>query len=528
MSHNVGWHPDPAGAEPQPKCLLKNTYACQILIFMTITSSGARQELLAAHQHIDAGETTFLEEVRRALRLPSFSDTGEGIEAAAEYFAELLGRVCPDAEVVPTAGYPIILGTARSPKPSAPTLIVYGLYDVTPTMAADWTVDPMGAEIVDARDLGLLPHLGAVVAGRGANNHKGPVIAAILAVEAMQRAGVELPVNLIFVIEGEEEIGSPSLPTFVEEHRALLLSADGIWLPCMQQNSAGVMTLRRGFKGSVFAQITCRGGQWGGPADGRHIWAGNSAWIDAPMMQLVRALATMYDDEQRVTIDGVGTVAEAASIRFADDIATVEAGFRENPMWATNMLGNLHVERALGGKEIVDHVKNYMIGVNMNIQGITGGYQGPTFYTALPGAASARVDFRFPPGLTPAEFVEALRAHLDRRGYSHIEIDLPRGYAGAPPMPDDHDVLLDAGIVTAARYGVETAVWPIANNCCPASLFTALGKQIPFSVAGIGHGDRAHAADEYFTVGSVEKLMHFTVDYLGDFADGMARTEQRT
>ena len=91
-------------------------------------------------------------------------------------------------------------------------------------------------------------------------------------------------------------------------------------------------------------------------------------------------------------------------------------------------------------------------------------------------------------------------------------------------MPDDHDVLLDAGIVTAARYGVETAVGPIANNCCPASLFTALGKQIPFSVAGLGHGDRAHAADEYFTVGSVEKLMHFTVDYLGDFADAAART----
>ena len=89
-------------------------------------------------------------------------------------------------------------------------------------------------------------------------------------------------------------------------------------------------------------------------------------------------------------------------------------------------------------------------------------------------------------------------------------------------MPNNHDVLLNAGIVTAARYGVETAVWPIANNCCPASLFTALGKQIPFSVAGLGHGDRAHAADEYFTVGSVEKLMHFTVDYLGDFAEAMA------
>ncbi|MDQ6739037.1 MAG: M20/M25/M40 family metallo-hydrolase [Actinomycetota bacterium] len=489
---------------------------------MDDSNFGPRIEFTQVHQLIDDDGNSAMEEVRRALRMPSFSDTGEGIGAAAEHFATLVGRVCPDATIVPTEGYPVVLGTVRSPRQGAPTLIVYGLYDVTPTMAAEWTVDPLAAEIVEASELGLLPHLGKVVAARGANNHKGPVIAAILAVEAMLRGGVELPVNLIFVIEGEEEIGSPSLPGFVEAHRDLLQTADGIWLPCMQQNSAGVMTIRRGFKGCVFAQITCRGGQWGGPADGRHIWAGNSAWIDAPMMHLVRALATMYDDGQRVTIDGVVAVAEAASLQFADAIAIVEAGFRENPVWAANMLGNLHVERALGGKEIADHVENYMTGVNMNIQGITGGYQGPTFYTSLPGTASARVDFRFPPGLTPVEFVAALRAHLDRRGFSHVEIDLPRGYEGAPAMPNNHDVLLDAGVVTASRYGVETAVWPIANNCCPASLFTALGKQIPFSVAGLGHGDRAHAADEYFTVGSVEKLMHFTVDYLGDFAETMA------
>lgn len=489
---------------------------------MTDPGNAPRMDSTHAHRFIGDWGDSPTEEVRRALRMPSFSDTGEGISETAEHFADLLGHICPDAAVVDTEGYPVVLGTVRSPRSDAPTLIVYGLYDVTPTLAHEWTVDPLAAEIVEASDLGLLPHLGKVVAARGANNHKGPVVAAILAVEAMLKSGMELPVNLIFVIEGEEEIGSPSLPGFVEKHRELLLTADGIWLPCMQQNSAGTMTVRRGFKGCVFTQVTCRGGHWGGPADGRHIWAGNSAWIDAPMMQLVRALATMYDDEQRVTVDGVTAVADAASLHFAEDIAKVEAGFRENPQWAANMLGNLHVERALAGKDIADHVKNYMTGVNMNIQGIVGGYQGPTFYTTLPGEASARVDFRFPPGLTPEDFVRQLRGHLDRRGFEHVTVDMARGYAGAPSMPDGHDVLLDAGITTAARYGVPTNVWPIANNCCPASLFTALGRQIPFSIAGIGHGDRAHAADEYFTLGSVEKLMHFTVDYLGDFADAMA------
>jgi len=491
--------------------------------------SGPRRDSASAHARIlAAGKNAPLDQVRQALRMPSFSDTGEGIEQSAEHFTALLARVCPDARLVPTAGFPVVLGTVSSPRRSAPTLIVYGLYDVTPTMSAEWTVDPLGAHVVDAQDLGLLPHLGPLVVGRGANNHKGPVIAAILGVEAMMLAGVELPVNLIFVIEGEEEIGSPSLPGFVDEHRALLASADGVWLPCMQQNSAGVMTVRRGFKGCLWAQLSCRGGSWGGPADGRHIWAGNSAWIDAPMMQLVRALATMYDDQQRVTIDGVSAIADAARVASYDHIERISRDFRDNPTWSASMLGTLHVERALGGKPIADHVDYYMTGVTMNIQGIVGGYQGPTFYSMLPGEASARVDFRFPPGLTPDQFCSALRAHLDRRGFTHIDIDLPRGYAGAPSMPDGRDSLLEAGLVTAARYGVKTDVWPIANNCCPASLFTALGRHIPFSVAGIGHGDRAHAPDEYFTLDSVDQLMHFTVDYLGDFADQIALAAQRS
>lgn len=482
-----------------------------------------REGTTPAHERIDDWGARPLEEVRKALRLPSFSDTGEGIAATAEYFSRLLRRVCPDAAVVRTPGHPVVLGTAGSTSPSAPTLIIYGLYDVTPTVAEEWTLDPLGAQIVDAGRLGLLPHLGMVVTGRGANNHKGPVIAAILAVEAMQSAGVEVPVNLIFVIEGEEEIGSPNLGHFVEQHRDLLLAADGVWLPCMQQSSSGVMTLRREFKGCLWAQLTCRGGAWGGPADGRHIWAGNSAWIDAPMMHLVRALATMYDDQQRVTIDGTGPVTEAAWRSIADEVATITAGFRDNPTWSANLLGTLHVEQALGGKDIADHLDHYMTGVTMNIQGIVGGYQGPSFYSMLPGQASARVDFRFPPGITPDEFCAALRGHLDRRGFSHIDIDLPRGYAGAPAMAQGQDPLLEAGVVSAARYGVRTQVWPIANNCCPASLFTALGRQIPFSIAGLGHGDRAHAPDEYFTVGSVSQLMHFTVDYLGDVSEHLAR-----
>ncbi len=472
----------------------------------------------AAHTEVAARAEVALSLVRESLRMPSFSDTGEGIPETAEWFRSALQRVCADAALVPTAGHPVVLGTTPAADPGAATVVVYGLYDVTPTIAREWTVDPLGAEIVDAADLGLLPHLGPVVAGRGANNHKGPVISAICAIEAVLATGARPLVNLVWVIEGEEEIGSPSLPGFIEGHRDLLAGAAGVWLPTFQQNSAGVMSARRSYKGTVFTHLTCRGGDWGGPRDGRHVWAGNSAWLDAPMMQLVRALGTLFDDQQHATIDGLDSLAADTRTALADDVLRMSGDFHAHPQWQANMLGNLNVAKPLAGKPIGDHVEYYMTGVTVNVQGIVGGYQGPTFYTMMPGTASARLDFRFPPGLTPDEFCAALRRHLDRRGFTHIAIENARGYPGSPPLPLADDTLLAAAVTAAARQGVTTAIWPLANNCCPGALFTALGRAMPFSVAGLGHGDRAHAPDEYFTVGSVEHLMHFAVDYLDEIS----------
>ena len=490
----------------------------------TIPVGPPQSARLTAHTTIDASGAAAQELVRESLRMRSFSDTGEGIPETAEWFRTVLGRVCTDAALVATSGNPVALGTTAALRADAPTVVVYGLYDVTPTIAQEWTIDPLGAQIVDATELGLLPHLGAVVVGRGANNHKGPVISAICAVEAIIASGGRPPVNLVWVIEGEEEIGSPSLPGFIEAHRDLLADAAGVWLPTFQENSSGVMSVRRSYKGTVFTHLTCRGGEWGGPRDGRHVWAGNSAWLDAPMMQLVRALGTLFDDQQRATIDDLESLETRTRSALADDVLRMSSDFHANPTWQANMLGNLNVAQPLAGKAIGDHVEYYMTGVTVNVQGIVGGYQGPTFYTMMPGEASARLDFRFPPGLTPEEFCATLRRHLDRRGFTHVRIENARGYPGSPPLPIEDDTLLTAAVAAARLQDVDTAVWPLANNCCPGALFTALGRAMPFSVAGLGHGDRAHAPDEYFTVGSVQRLMHFTVDYLDTIS--RARTER--
>lgn len=449
--------------------------------------------------------------VREWVALPSFSATGEGIGACADYTRDLVATVAPDAAIVPTGGHPAVVGTVTARDPDAPTLTVYALYDVTPTLAPEWRTDPLVATVVPPAHLGLDDALGPLLVGRGVNNHKGPVAAVIHAVRRMLDERGDVPVHLVFLIEGEEEIGSPHLPEVVARHRDLLARSSGVWLPTCQQNRAGAMALRRAYKGAAWVELRCTGGEWGGPRDGRHRWAGHAAWLDAPLMRLVRALASLYDDRQRVAVAGLPTLPPDA------DTAALVQRFRE-PATEAALRRQLDVARFLGGEPVAAHVPHYTGATTINVQGVTGGYQGPGSYTMMPGAAAARLDLRFPPGVTPDAVAGCLRAHLDAHGHGMVEVVVTGGYPGAAALPPEQDTLLAAARTAAAAHGVPVDVWPIANNCCPASLLSALGQPVPFSVAGLGHGDRPHAPDEYLTLDSIAAMLRFTPTYLDAWA----------
>lgn len=468
------------------------------------------------HDHIALHEAEYVEEVRRYLRIRSFSDTGEGMADGAAATLAYLRRIgAEDACLVPTGGNPVVYGTIRSKRPDAKTLIIYGLYDHPPSIAEEWLVDPHGAEIVDAATIGLPADLGSVIPNRAAHNHKGPVLSCLLAVEVMRKVSGDVPVNLLFVIEGEEDIGSPHLPAFIREYRDELAQAQGMWLPCMQQSRDGTMTLVRGAKGMFWAELVCRGGAWGGAADGHHLWAGHSPWIDAPMMRLLHAVGSLYDADHHCIIDGLAAITPTVSAADRAEIEATKANIAAHPEIERNMRQLLHVERMRGGKPLQDLIERWMLGVNLNVQGITGGYMGPSFYSMLPGAARAKVDFRLPPSILPEQLHDLLRAHLDRRGFTEIEIANTRGYPAA--QPDLNDLLLVAAARAATLHGVPYVVRTLSNSIWPASLFEQLG--IPSSSAGIGHGERPHAPHEYIRTDAVRKLMQFTVTYLHEWSN---------
>ncbi|WP_433136222.1 M20/M25/M40 family metallo-hydrolase [Actinomadura nitritigenes] len=469
----------------------------------------------AVHETIERDEEACVEEIRRYLRIPGFSASGEGIEGSALATLAYLREIgATDARLIDTAGYPVVFGTVRSRRPDAKTLIVYGLYDMTPTIEDEWAVDPLGAEIVESAKIGLDPAIGPVIVSRAAHNHRGPTLGALFAIQRMLRVEGDVPCNLIFVIEGEEEIGSPNLPAFVEENRELLAGADGAWLPCMYQSGDSMFTLR-GFKGGLWTELRCDGGAWGGTVDGNHLWAGHSAWIDAPMIQVVRALASLIDADNKLVVDGAENLTFDLNAEDLKDARELVAQVRADPSVEAAMLRTLGVARMRGGASLDQLFEQFMFGLNANIQGISGGYEGESFYSMLPGRAGAKIDIRFPKGTDHTKIAELIRAHLDRRGFENVRLVGSRGYPAARTARTDP--LLTSATDAAAEYGVTTEVWPMYNGCCPASLFQSLGE-IPFSFAGLGEGERPHAPNEFIRLDAIGRLMHFTVSYLHAWA----------
>ena len=467
----------------------------------------------AVHAAIGGGADAALGRVREYLRVPGFSASGEGIAASATLTREHLARICDDARVVPTAGHPVVFGTRRSRRPEARTLVVYGLYDLTPTHPHEWRVDPLGATVLPAADLGLDPGLGDVLVSRGAHNHRGPVLAAIMAVEAMLTVEGDVPCHLVFVIEGEEEVGSPSLAGFLEEHRDVFAHVDGAWLPCMAEGTGGVMTVHRGFKGVLWFELFCAGGEWGGTLDGTHLWAGHSAWIDAPLVQIVHAVGSLFDGDHGTAIDDVDRLVLDIDDEDRRDGRALAEALRADPAAEAEMLRTLGVARLRAGKRLDELVERFMFGINLNLQGVAGGHPDPGYYTMLPGAANARLDLRLPPGVAAAEALGLIRAHLDRRGLSSVQIRDVRSYPAA--RTPGTDPLLTAAATAAAAHGARTSVMPMFNGCCPASLFQALAPAgLPFSFAGLGQGERPHAPHEFIRTDAVRRLMDFTVTYL--------------
>jgi acetylornithine deacetylase/succinyl-diaminopimelate desuccinylase-like protein len=298
------------------------------------------------------------------------------------------------------------------------------------------------------------------------------------------------------VAEGEEEIGSPHIGQLGHrpEVEAALRDTVGVFMPSASQDAEGNVTISLGAKGVIELELVASGEKWGrGPKKDVH--SSLKAMVDSPAWRLVKALDTLVsDDGNTITIDGY-PVAPPISAEHKAMIAA-----------ATRVRSEAKSKQLLGVEHWIDDLpwqqanERLVSQPTVNIEGLVAGYTGPGGKTVLPGRALAKMDLRLVPGMKKDDAVAALKAHLARRGYGDIEVNVSGGYDGTQTSADAP--LIQAQRAVLQRRGIKPLLWPRNAGSYPGFVFTDAPLSLASGHFGLGNGSGAHAPDEYYLIES--------------------------
>jgi acetylornithine deacetylase/succinyl-diaminopimelate desuccinylase-like protein len=425
-------------------------------------------ELSDVFQYIDARRDDYLARLIDYVRRPSISAHGLGIAETADYIAAVLDGLGMGAQVLPTAGWPIVYGE-RLDAPGAPTVLLYGHYDVQPPEPLEaWVSPPFEPTVRDGR-----------LYGRGVGDNKGQHLAQILAVEALLACRGRLPCNVKILLEGEEEVGSPQMPAFVAANRQrlacdLVITADG---PVHESGRSCVMF---GVRGVLSFELRARGAS-------RDLHSGNFGGVAPnPLWTLVHLLATMKSPDGTITIDGFyddvqppSALERAALERLPVDLPAVMAG-----------LGLQHLdapaERPYG--------ERLALWPTLTINGLHGGYGGPGSKTVLPSEAVAKCDIRLVEAQSAAAIFAGLQAHVARHA-PEVEL-IWQGAMDPSKTPMDSPYALPLAAAITQAQGEPPLLLPAMGGSLPEYVWTKTLGVHAFVVPYANADEANHAPNE--------------------------------
>jgi acetylornithine deacetylase/succinyl-diaminopimelate desuccinylase-like protein len=446
-----------------------------------------RDDLAAIQGEIEQRHDESIARLQHWVRNPAIAAEGRGMDEGCDLMVRLARDAgFQSAKRIDTEGHPGVFATLDAG--AARTFGLYFMYDVKQADPSEWSSPPFDAAIVDK------PGFGRVVMGRGAVNQKGPEAAFLAALHAIRGAGRKLPVNLVLVAEGEEEIGSPHIRQLVghPEVSAALRRTVGVVMPAAWQDPDGNVTVYLGAKGVVEVELVASGEKWGrGP--GIDVHSSNRARLDSPAFHLVQALATLVSADGDPAIEGFGREARPATAEQKKLLD--EAARRLSEDTAKSLLA---AKRWAHDKSWRDSLEQFVFSPTVNIEGLVAGYTGPGGKTIQPHRAVAKLDLRLVPDMTYETALAQLKAHLAKRGFGDIEVNASGGY-------DPTDTPLDAPLIQAQlavlrRANITPAVMPRIAGSYPGYAFTGDPLRLPAGHFGFGHGSGAHAPDEYFVI----------------------------
>jgi acetylornithine deacetylase/succinyl-diaminopimelate desuccinylase-like protein len=430
--------------------------------------AAASAQLNAVFRHIDAHKDSFVRRVIDYVRHPSISAQNVGIAEVAALLVGTLRELGLEAETVPTAGHPMVLGRWEK-KPNAPTILLYGHYDVQPPDPLDaWLSPPFEPTIRDGR-----------IYARGIGDNKGQHFAQLLAIESHLKVHGELPCNVIFLLEGEEEIGSPRIADFVAAHRDRL-KADFVVTADGAIHESGAPTIKYGVRGIASFELRAKHAS-------RDVHSGNfGGVVPNPVWTLVHLLATMKTPAGEITIAGLHDAIvppteyeRAAAARLPLDLDE-----------AKGKLGLARLDMP-AGRAYYDRL---MFHPTLTINGFDGGYGGPGMKTVLPCEAFVKCDIRIVEAMRPDDVLAKVEAHVKKHAPEVEFISRGGMLPSRVPMTSPYGAIIRSAIELA--QGVTPLEYPCTGGSLPDYVFTKI-LGVPAFVVPYANADEAnHAPNE--------------------------------
>lgn len=434
-----------------------------------------------------------LRELTELCSIPSISAQGIGIQEAAQFVSKILAKRGFDTEIMPTMGFPVVVAERKGH--SDRTLLFYNHFDVQPAEPLDlWDSPPFEPEIRDGK-----------MYARGVSDDKGHIICRLAAIDAILEVVDELPCSVKFVVEGEEEVGSVNLPSFLKDNQQRLAADACIW-EFGNVNHEGTPIQNAGMRGICYVELSVKTGSLDA-----HSGLGGSIFPNAAW-RLVWALATLKDLDENIRLPGFYDKVVAPTdedIELLDQLPDKAESLRQT-YGLNGFLKDLQ-----GG---IDLKVAEVFKPTCTICGITTGYQGPGTKTVLPAEASAKVDFRLVPDQHPDDVLKQLRQHLDNEGFGDVEITYLGGESAGRTDPNNPFLQL---VVESAKdvYGVPQLIRPLIGGSGPNHAFQET-LQVPIATAGVAYPDaRIHAPNENLVIDNFVNGIRHTSRIIANFGE---------
>jgi acetylornithine deacetylase/succinyl-diaminopimelate desuccinylase-like protein len=447
------------------------------------------------YQHIDGHIPQHIAKIQEFTRQPSISQTGEGIKEAAEMivgYLQKLGASGAEAVTMGTEHHPVVWG--KLDYGAKKTLLVYTMYDVMPVAGQKWSVPPFEGALVE------LPPYKKVIMVRGATNSKGPMMALYNTLESIIAVDGKLPVNVVFVSEGEEERNSVALGKFVKQY-AEGLRSDALFFPGRETTEDGLTWVRGGSEGIAYVHLETSGKRWGrGPTE-FDIHGGMKREIDSPAWRHIEMLSTLVSrNGNRVEVEGwYDNVRQPTE----QDLELIDEMIKYYDPESIKKQSKVKVfmDDAVGRQVLI----NSNFTTCLNLDGIWGGSTTPGAGSILPHKVTSKHSIRLIPDQEPEEILGKLKKHLVDHGYADVEVKVIGAYSWV--RADYNSQIARAAFRTYEEFGAKYVVHPCAGTlgegespALPLAHFAREPLNLPCVIMGLGRGARAHSPDEYMVI----------------------------